>query len=221
MENFYQILGILPTASFEEIKEAYSRTRADLLSSNLDDSELSFKIESLESAYAILSDPGERANYDRSLTANANAGSSTALTLMERPGTILKPKSPTTPQVQQVCPYCGTPNPAQASVCLQCGQQMTRPCPSCGQAVMLTQSVCSRCNTFLPEYDQKRLAQALVVEQKTQSGRQESESKAQALEAHHRTRAAQGVLFWVIVGLGCVALTVIPIFIYNYILNTP
>ena len=220
MENFYQTLGILPTASFKEIKEAYSRMRADLLSSDLDDSELSFKIESLESAYAILSDPGERANYDRSLTANANTGSPTALTLMERPGTILKPEF-ATPQVQQVCPYCGTPNPVQASICLQCGQQMTRPCPSCGQAVVLTQSVCSRCNTFLPEYDQKRLAQALVVEQKTQSNRQESESKVQALEAHHRTRAVQGILFWILVGLGCIALTVIPIFIYNYILNSP
>ena len=220
MENLYHVLGVLPTASLEEIKEAYLRVRAELATSGLDASEVLTKTKSLESAFAVLSDSGERANHDRSMTESANSSSSTALTLLERPGTILRPAAPT-PQGQQICPYCGAPNPIQASVCLQCEQQMTRPCPNCGQAVMLTQSVCSRCNAFLPEYDQKRLAEALVAEQKTQSVRLKSEAKVQALEAHHRVRAVQGVFFWALVGLGCVSLTVIPILIYNYILSSP
>lgn len=218
MENHYHELGLLPTATTNEIKESYSRLRAKLISSGLEESEVASKIADMESAYIILSDPNERANYDRSLGATAGSSPATGLALLERPTTLLRPETPT-PQIQQPCPHCGAPNPIQASMCMQCGQQITRPCPSCGQAILLTQSVCSRCNTFLPEYDQRRLVQAVIVEQKTKNERLESESNVQALEAGHRVRAAQGVAFWLLVSLGCIALTVLPIVIFYYVMN--
>ena len=219
MENFYHTLEVLPTATTDEIKEAYSRLRAKLAASNLEESELAPKISELDEAYAVLSDPNERANYDRSL-GTTSPSSQSSLALLEQPPTILRPEV-STPLVQRPCPYCGSLNPIQATMCKHCGQQITRPCSNCGHAVHLGQSVCPRCNTFLPEYDQRRLAQALIVEQKTQAERLESESKVQSLETGHRIRAAQGVVFWVIVGLGCIALTIIPILVYNYILNQP
>lgn len=220
MENLYHELDLLPTATSDEIKEAYSRLRAKLISSGMEEAELSPKITELEKAYSILSTPNERAKYDRSLGALANSNSMTALTVLERPATILRPETPA-PQVQQPCPYCGLPNPIQASMCVKCGQQITRPCPSCGQAVLLTQSVCSRCNTFLPEYDQRRLAQAMIVEQKTQNERLTSEAKVESLESGHRVRAVRGLFFWILVSLACIVLTVIPILIFNRILNNP
>lgn len=220
MGNLYQELELLPTATSDEIKEAFSRQRAKLISSGMDESALSSKLTELEKAYSTLSDPNERSSYDRSLVAMANSTSSSALTVLEKPATILRSEAPT-PQVHQPCPYCGAPNPIQASMCGQCGQQITRPCPSCGQAVLLTQSVCARCNTFLPEYDQRRLAQAIIAEQKTQNERLASEARVQTLEAGHRVRAARGVLFWLLVSLACIALTTIPILIFNYILNKP
>jgi ribosomal protein L40E len=220
MENYYAVLKVLTTATPEEIKGAYSRSRAKLMASVLDDPEMESALAALDKAYAVLSDPGERANYDRSLGSSVDAASPTALTLLERPATIMRPETPV-PVVQQLCPNCGAPNPVQATTCLQCGQQISRPCPSCGQAVPLNQSVCSRCNTFLPEYDQRRMTQAIIAEQKTQDERRESEAKLQALESGHRVRAIQGVIFWVIVGLACIALTVIPILVYQYIINKP
>lgn len=219
METLYHRLGVLPTATSEEIKDAYSSLRAKLMASNLDESELTPKISKLEEAYAVLADANERANYDRSLGVE-NGASPNALTVLERPGTILRPET-TTPVVQQACPHCGSPNPIQATMCRQCGHQITRPCPSCGQAVQLMQTICPRCNTFLPEYDQRRLAQALIAEQKTQTERLESESKVQALEAGHRVRATQGLVFWILAGLACIAITVIPFLIFNYILTQP
>jgi hypothetical protein len=87
--------------------------------------------------------------------------------------------------------------------------------------VQLTQTVCSRCNTFLPEYDQRRVAHAMITEQKTQAERREGEARVQALEAGHRVRAIQGVFFWILVALACLALTIIPIVIYYYVINNP
>jgi hypothetical protein len=219
MDNFYRRLEVLPTATPDEIKEAYSRLRAKLTAIEMDNAELTSKISDLEDAYAILSNSSERANYDRSLSAS-NSNSQTSLTVLDQPSTILRPEV-ATPLVQQPCPYCGVPNPIQATMCKQCGQQISRPCPNCGHIVQLGQSVCPRCNTFLSEYDQRRLTQALIVEHKIQIERLDSESKVQALEAGHRVRAAQGGIFWIIVGLGCIILSVVPFLLVNYILNQP
>lgn len=219
MDNLYRALEVLPTATPDEIKEAYSRLRAKFMASEMENPELTAKLSELEAAYAILSDPSERTNYDRSL-GSVNSSTQTALTVLDQPATILRPEV-ATPLVQQPCPYCGVPNPIQATMCRQCGQQISRPCPNCGHTVQLGQTVCPRCNTLLSEYDQRRLAQSLIVEHKTQTERLEGESKVQALEAGHRVRAAQGVVFWIIVALGCIALTVVPFLIFNYILNQP
>jgi len=220
MENYYKLLNLLTTASPDEIKESYARSRAKLMSSNMEEPGLTSTLEALDQAYAVLIDPSERTNYDRSLGAPADPAAPMALTLLDRPATIMRPESPT-PVIQQPCPYCGAPNPVQATTCVQCGQQISRPCPSCGHPVPLSQSVCSRCNTFLPEYDQRRMTQAIITEQKTLADRRESEAKVQALESGHRVRAAQGVLFWLLFSLACIALTVIPFLIFRYVLNKP
>lgn len=219
MDNLYHILNLLPTASQDEIKDAYSSLHAQLMTSNLGDAELTSRLSELETAYAVLSDPNERSNYDRSLN-SSSSNLQASITVLDQPATILRPEV-TVPLVQRPCPYCGTPNPIQATMCGQCGQQISRPCPNCGHTVQLGQSVCPRCSTLLSEYDQRRLAQSLIVEHKTQTERLESESKVQALEAGHRVRATQGVVFWIIVGLGCIVLTAVPFLIINYILNQP
>ena len=220
MGNLYLVLDILPTASPEEIKEAYSRSRAKLMASDFSETDVNIKLTALDNAYAILIDPSERTNHDRSIGSTINPSNTAALTLVERSGTILRPEPPV-PVIQQSCPYCGSPNPIQASMCIQCGQQISRSCPNCGQSVLLTLPVCPRCNTFLPEYDQRRITQAIVSEQKTMAERRQSEAKVQALEAGHRVRAMQGILFWIFAVLACIALVIIPIVVFNYVMNNP
>ena len=106
-------------------------------------------------------------------------------------------------------------------MCSHCGQQITRPCPNCGYAVQLGQQVCPRCNTILSEYDQRRLAQALIAEQKMTAERLEGETRAQTLREEHRGGTARGIVFWMFAIAGCIALAVIPVLVFNYILNQP
>lgn len=221
MENLYEVIGVLPTASALEIKEAYSRASARLISSGLPEAEISTRLAGLDQAFALLGDPGTRTEYDHVLSAQASPTSASALTLLERPATIMRPEAPQTPLIQQPCPYCGAPNPLQASVCAGCGNQISRPCPSCGQAVLLSQPVCPRCATFLPEYDQRRAAQALIAEQKIQADRRASEANTQALEEGHRLRASQGLVFWLVVAIACMILASIPFVVYTLVMNRP
>lgn len=217
MDNLYRVLEILPTASQEEVREAYARRRANLLAQNAQEPGLALQLADLDSAFVTLGDPDQRANYDRSLK-GADPGGQTSIMKLDEPTAILRPDI-VTPLVQQPCPYCSAPNPIQATICVQCQRQIARPCPNCGHSVQLGQPVCPRCNTYLKEYDERRMMQSAIVEDKTKMERLEGETSVQALEAGHRVRAAYGVVFWAIVALACVVLTVGPILLYVFILN--
>jgi DnaJ-class molecular chaperone len=221
MQSPYETLQVSSTATSEEIKEAYLRLRAQVAASNLEESQTASSIKELEDAYALLSDPNSRDDYDSKLMATgSNSESKDSLSLIQRPVTSLSPVAPQ-PAVERLCPHCGSPNPIQASMCSHCGQQMTRPCPNCGQAVQLDQQVCPRCNTVMAEYDQRRLAQALIAEQKMTTERLESESQSQTLAAGHRGGTVRGVVFWIFAIVGCIALGVIPFLVFDYILKQP
>jgi hypothetical protein len=220
MENLYQILGVLPTASAQEIKDAYVREREKSMQSGLAEEQAAPWLAELDKAFALLGDPGARAEYDRALTSLVKTETPTALTFVERPATILRPES-SLPQVEQRCPYCSAVNPLQASVCGTCGRQISNPCPNCGQPVILITSVCPRCNTFIPEYKERRTVQAEVVEKKTWSERRESEASVYALEEGHRNRAAQGIVFWMVVILACCGLSAIPFVVFYLVMNRP
>ena len=93
--------------------------------------------------------------------------------------------------------------------------QVARPCPQCGQPVSLNQALCPRCNVPIQEYDQRRFAEATLVEQQVQCERREAESRHQTLEAMHKLMRRQGIIFWLAVLLACAALTAIAVFVAN------
>jgi hypothetical protein len=54
------------------------------------------------------------------------------------------------------------------------------------------------------EYDQRRFAEGLAVEQRVNSERASLDVRTQELESHHTDRRWQGTLFWVIVMVLCI-----------------
>ena len=92
---------------------------------------------------------------------------------------------------------------------------MVRSCPKCGYNVALGQTTCERCTTYIPDYDQRRMAEALVTEKTVHSERQASSTRVRALEEVHHVNAVHGTIFWLIVFVVCVGLSALAAIAYN------
>ena len=77
MADFYELLGVAPDASAEDIKRAYRKRARELHpDANPGDAEAEQEFKELARAYETLRDPQKRAHYDRfGDTGNGNAGS--------------------------------------------------------------------------------------------------------------------------------------------------
>ncbi len=211
--DHYHRLGLVSTATQEEIQTAYTKLHAEWQElARKGDEQAPEQLRLLDEAYTTLADPNRRAAYDRSLRDQA---SDTALVLATQPTGVIIPDSPAVPILERQCPHCRTPNPIQITVCQNCGGQISRPCPQCGQPVSLNQAVCPRCNVPVKEYDKHRFAEATHVNQQVQHERREAESRHRALEAMHKVMRRQGVVFWLAVMVACATLTAIAIFVAN------
>lgn len=66
MTDLYEVLGVTPEASADEIKKSYRKlARESHPDANPDDPEAEARFKDLSAAYEILSDPDKRARYDR------------------------------------------------------------------------------------------------------------------------------------------------------------
>jgi ribosomal protein L40E len=212
MANYYELLNLQPTATVAEIKEAYLRERARLAGES-DDNKPQEQLKELDTAYAVLVDPNQRAAYDRTLNIGAQS-QALVLTQTPLPATVVTPQVPTP---QQACPHCGALNPIKATICAECGKQISRPCPQCGQQVIMGQTVCSRCNTFIPEYDQQRFADAIATEQQVQQERREAQSRYDTMLAADHARINFGIIFWGVALFLCMALMLFAVVLmYNW-----
>ena len=64
-KNYYAILGVLPNATPEDIRDAYLRRAKELHPDHYGENSRPFL--EMQEAYNVLSDPGHRSSYDRSL----------------------------------------------------------------------------------------------------------------------------------------------------------
>jgi tetratricopeptide (TPR) repeat protein len=153
MIDYYELLQVHPKASPEIIKKAY-RTLLLELNNHPDRGGSADKAGQLNEAYAVLSDPSRRRDYDRSRRTGTVGGS--------RPlDTIIVP-----------CPSCATKNRVKSlahlrfAKCSRCGVRLTpasdrsaardwvasiwaslphRTCPSCQHRTRLLDRSCPRC----------------------------------------------------------------------------
>lgn len=67
MENLYNILGVSPTATLEEIKKAYRSLAMRHHPDRSTHPGAAVRFNAIKTAYELLSDPKKRAEYDQSL----------------------------------------------------------------------------------------------------------------------------------------------------------
>jgi Flp pilus assembly protein TadD len=153
MIDYYELLQVHPKASPEIIKKAY-RTLLLEMNNHPDRGGTAGKASQLNEAYAVLSDPSRRREYDRTRRGGTIGGS--------RPlDTVIVP-----------CPGCATKNRVKslahlrAAKCSRCGARLTpasdrsaardwmqrvwdslphRTCPSCQHRTRLLDRQCPRC----------------------------------------------------------------------------
>jgi curved DNA-binding protein CbpA len=67
MENLYNILGVSPTATTDEIKKAYRSLAMRYHPDRSDHASAEVRFNAIQKAYELLSDPKQRAEYNQSL----------------------------------------------------------------------------------------------------------------------------------------------------------
>lgn len=84
MRNYYQILGVLPSASVEEIKERYrflvKAYHPDRFAAEKEKAQASKEMQLINEAYSVLSDSEKRAIYDRKIGVTAHESSQSGQT---------------------------------------------------------------------------------------------------------------------------------------------
>ena len=193
MSDYYQILNIPSNATPEQIQSAYYRERARLLAAAGDDeAQVAPALQGIEQAFTVLSDSAQRSAYDRGRAPTPNS----ALTLGNSVQSLQSVSGSSRPVQERPCPNCAMPNPIQATICANCGAQISRPCPKCGNPVPGDERVCSRCGTVVAEYDQQRFMQAEARKNQIENERMATDARVQKQEQVHGKNRVFGVTFY-------------------------
>lgn len=211
MNSLQMILGLSENTATDEILAAYNSNHAELISRQNAGEDVSTYLQQLEMAYT----EWENASIQDLSRAIISFGNEE---LQSRPSTpaglFSQEEGPATEQ--RLCLGCGAVNPVQASICINCGRQISRSCPKCGFLIDLEQIICPRCGITVREYDQRRFAEGTMSIESIQKERDENFVRVKNLEAGHNTRAGLGVVFWVVVIIVSLFLCILATFAYQY-----
>jgi hypothetical protein len=202
-----------PTASLGQIIEAYNVRRAQLIAADAEDSSLDEQLHALEEAYreAVQGMSSLVKGDDRKAADTPSDQSAAAMQLSVGSSSGLVDGA--TKQI--VCPICGALNPAKATVCLSCEAQIARPCPKCGYCVLLSEAACPRCEAVIPEYDRRRLAEALAVEKSVTERRILSDAQSEARGEIYRVQVQRGTIFWIVAIILLCVLSIVVVQLYS------
>lgn len=178
-QNYYQFLGVQPTATTEEIVEALDRLYSEWhhLVTHHEHSiriQATNRLHTIEHTRAVLVDPATRARYDAEMgVGNVTAGLGlTEIVLIPQPDDYLIPPAPSlvppppTPAASRTatahrgCPNCGnTENPPGARYCISCRAKLTQLCPKCRTELPWHFTICSNCGVVISRAESQLRAQ--------------------------------------------------------------
>ncbi len=218
--NPFELLRVAPDTAFDGLQNAYQLCRAKAIAEQANDETLRTIDEAYRAALESLSQrqasthlsvlPTQAvAVYNPPMQPKSSAYNPTELLSQA----LKEQVSPSTFATID-CPNCGIPNPAQVTVCQQCGSQISRTCTVCAAQIPLYASVCQRCGAPVNEVAKNKALQANDASQKIEQERFEENERILRHEQRHATRAVYGTVFWLVVTVALVALCGLALFAY-------
>ncbi len=195
--NYYEMLGVSPTANTTEIEQAldarYNRWRA--LVTHHDANvvhQANQELQKLEIVRGTLTDVNKRSFYDAGLGLNgAIGGLADPTAILQNSGSLQNPPPApasrlTTRTDAWICPNCQTTNAIGKRFCIKCGAALGRDCPNCGKLIQAASEFCPECGVNVAQaardkqQREEELAKQRALEQQreTELRRQEAEREA-------------------------------------------
>ena len=172
--NYYQILGIVPTATISEIEAAwealYNKWR-QLVTHREYGLQAEEALRNLEQVRKVLTNPDRRAAYDAGIGLGGGTGG------LVDPSAILAGLPPTFGAAQRpghnqcdpaqrvdawLCPECGAASAIATMFCQQCGTRLGRDCPFCHQPVYVRAVYCPKCGVNIADCEHRVADQCAI-----------------------------------------------------------
>jgi predicted nucleic acid-binding Zn ribbon protein len=218
--NFDEALNILELPqgfSVSDAKENYKLKKSQFLAKEFSGEDVRAQVNQLDEAYEciikVFSQPEEREkdigpSNIRSLISSADSNQKTTLSTTDN----------LTLNNTYNCLFCGHTLYKGETICENCGKQLLRHCPHCGEYIEVGTLVCRHCQVPVREYDKKRFAQILSIEQDVKKKRQETEINAVANEEINKKFEHSGFILWFLIILFVILICGISVYLFmnNY-----
>jgi len=182
--NYYEMLGVSPTANTTEIEQAidarYNYWRA--LVTHHDPNKVNQanqELQKLETIRGTLMDANKRAKYDAAIGIGNTIGGLVDPIATTKPP--ISPPSPPPPPRRRAatdtafqrtdvweCSRCKTPNPPNTHFCEKCGNTLGKDCPNCAKLIKAAATFCPHCGKNLAQAAHEKRVRAEEAEKQKQ-----------------------------------------------------
>lgn len=206
MRTYYEILQLQPNASDIEILAAFDR-QYDYWRRLVNHHDPAKQIEAnqelqlLEKIRVALTDPNQRAAYDKQIGAAALTGGLVDPNAARFPRGATPPPPPIgiRPPLPRAgtpwqCAKCGTQNEKGNLHCQTCGNVIGQRCPNCGVIIDIRASFCPQCGENPAEFLQKKELERQARELQLRQAQEEREKQAILAHQAEEARVHQTIL---------------------------